>query len=124
MDHAPVEVELRPHGVQLSPGVAPVGRPIPALELIAEHEQIGQRMLLRLKGRLALLLVLIEGDGELEEAVVEQNGREGVQMGGGEGRGAPLLRQLLVEPGGGEIGVVHEVAVFVRIRGLFADDPF
>ena len=107
---AAVEIEIHRHGMELRPGIPAIGRPVPALELITEHQHERKRVVLHAQGRFPFLLVLVEGDGELEKAVMEQDGRKGIHMQFFDVRRADGFLDLAVEPAGAEEGVVHKVA--------------
>ena len=75
-DGAAAEVKPAVHGVQFRLGVAAIGRAVPALELVTEHQHVGQRMIGG--GQRDAALLLIASDAEFIETVVKQYGGQRV----------------------------------------------
>ena len=82
MDCIAAEIEVDCHRMELRPGIAAVCRPVPALQLIAQHQHVSQRMIFHAERAFpfALIFVLVEGNGKLEQAVVKHDGRESIHM--------------------------------------------
>ena len=74
MDRVAAEVKIYRHRVELCAGVAAISRSVPALQLIAKHQHVRQRVVLHVKRALALFLVLVERNRKLEQAVVQDYG--------------------------------------------------
>ena len=121
VDRASAEIELRVHRLQLRAGVSAVRGTVPALQLVAEHQKVCQRMQLRPERRFALFVGFVERDRELIEAVVQHDRGQRVDVRLGQRLRPALLDQFLIQTRRGEIGMVHEVSEPVGIGRLGAD---
>ena len=59
--------------MQLGPRVAAIGNAVPALELIAEHQQPGKGMQRHRQRLFPEFLIFIKGNGKFKDAVMQQD---------------------------------------------------
>ena len=109
--------------MELRPGIPSVSRAVPALQLVAEHEHVRQRVHLHAQRLPAGRRILVERYGELEQAVVQQYRGERVHVLFADLIRTERIAYLAVESGGAEIRVVHIVSESVRADGLVVDRP-
>ena len=72
MNRVSAQIEGTAEGMQLPPGISAVGDAVPALQFIAPHQHVSQRVPLDLQ-RDIQRIILIVSDAEFIQAVVHQD---------------------------------------------------
>ena len=99
--------------MQFRAGVPAVSRTVPALQFIAEHEQISERMRLHPERSLCVF-IFIKRYGEFVETVVKQYRCQCIHMHFIQRIDAERVYGLPEKAGRAEVGVVHKVPELIR----------
>ena len=109
------EIEIASHRMKLFFGISAVCSSVPTLQFIAEHQHICQRMKLCLKWLISCTLIM--SNAEFIQAVMHQNGCQGIQMGCCQFT-AHFFKQLFKQYSSTEICMIHEMIKFIRMYRL------